>query len=243
MAWRIGTRVFAPGRAATVAVVILIPVFVGLGQWQLRRAESKRALTTQATAGQRQTVPLTAANAAALPRYQQIVLDGRYESAHQVLLDNMPSASGRPGYRVWTPLRLANGVLALVDRGWVPLGAARSELPRVDVDERPRVVHGVIDALPEPGLRLGKQDIGTISWPMVLNYPRQEDLRQLYGERLLPRLVLLDEGESQGYERRWQFNVGFSPERHIGYAVQWFGFAVTLLLIYIFVNLRKVENN
>lgn len=242
VAWRVGSRVFAPGRAATLAVLVLLPVFIGLGQWQLRRAEYKRTLTAEAAAGQQRTVVLTSANAATLARYQHVSVAGRFDSAHQVLLDNMPSEAGRPGYRVLTPLQLADGTLMLVDRGWVPLGTDRRQLPQVAVDATPRAVHGVVDALPAPGLRLGEQSLAA-SWPMVLNYPRQEDLNRLYGERLLPRVVLLDEGEPDGYERRWQFNAGVGPERHVGYAVQWFGFAVTLLLIYIFVNLRKVEKS
>jgi surfeit locus 1 family protein len=50
--------------------------------------------------------------------------------------------------------------------------------------------------------------------------------------------VLLDAGEPDGYLRQWQAP-GFPPIHHIGYAVQWFGLALTLFVIYIVTNLRE----
>ena len=45
---------------------------------------------------------------------------GTYDSTRQILLDNMPSQAGKPGYRVLTPLRrTCSDRLLLVDRGWV----------------------------------------------------------------------------------------------------------------------------
>ena len=51
---------------------------------------------------------------------------------------------------------------------------------------------------------------------------------------------LLDAGEPEGYLRQWQAP-GFPPLRHIGYAVQWFGLALTLFVIYIVTNLRHSD--
>jgi len=34
---------------------------------------------------------------------------------------------------------------------------------------------------------------------------------------------------------------GISPMRHIGYAVQWFGLALALLVIYVVTNLRRIS--
>ena len=51
-------------------------------------------------------------------------------------------------------------------------------------------------------------------------------------------LVLLDPGEPDGYVRNWSAP-GFPPMRHIGYAVQWFALALTLLVIYVVTNLRR----
>ena len=71
---------------------------------ELGRADEKRSLMALYEAGAASIVELDASSAAALPRYQQVQLRGRYDSQHQILLDNMPSQHGQPGYRVVTPL-------------------------------------------------------------------------------------------------------------------------------------------
>lgn len=241
MALRVGRRVFAPGRAATLATLALLPLFIALGGWQLQRADEKRELMTQAAAGRERTLALNAQNLAKLQRYQQVSATGRYDGERQILLDNMPSHSGQAGYRVLTPLSLADGAVLLVDRGWVPLGSSRETLPNIAVEGGERTVLGLLDELPEPGVRLGAATTSETRWPRVLNYPRRQELAALYGPRLLPRIVLLNDAEPDGYERQWRINSGFGPERHIGYAVQWFAMALTLAAIYIGVNLKRVE--
>ena len=59
-----------------------------------------------------------------------------------------------PGYRVWTPLRLADGAWLVVDRGWVAAHPDRRRLPEIAVGAEPREVSGFWRPLPRPGLRL-----------------------------------------------------------------------------------------
>lgn len=240
MQLRIGQKVFAPSLWATLLVAALLPVFISLGCWQLRRAEFKRVLMAQAAAGQINTETLSAVNADQLPRYQHVRLHGTFDNAHQVLLDNMPSAQGQPGYRVWTPMKLPDESIVIVDRGWISSGnGANRPMPQtLQVDENLRDVAGIVDELPRPGVRAGTAGIST-NWPQVLNFPNLMELRQLFGPKLQTRIVLMDADNADGFQRHWQIKQGFAPERHIAYAVQWFGFAVTLLVIYVVVNLKR----
>jgi surfeit locus 1 family protein len=50
--------------------------------------------------------------------------------------------------------------------------------------------------------------------------------------------VLLDANEPEGYVAQWQAP-GFPPLRHVAYAVQWFGLALALVVIYLATNLRR----
>lgn len=241
MSIRIGKRVFAPGLAGTLATALLLPCLLALGFWQLGRAEEKRSLVAAYEEGADRLVEVATAGALEqLPRYQRVRLRGRYEPARQVLLDNMPSRHGRPGYQVLTPFRLQQGGEVLINRGWVPLGATRESLPDIDVGGGARVVTGRLAALPEPGLRLGDPPLlEAPRWPVVLNYPTAQQLTDLYGEPVGEALILLDPQASEGYERAWEARFGFGPERHVGYAVQWFALAAALLAIYVGVNLRR----
>jgi surfeit locus 1 family protein len=90
-------------------------------------------------------------------------------------------------------------------------------------------------------VRAGDAGVQAGVWPQRLNYPTLPELTQLYGPALQSRIVLLDAEAADGFERLWQIELGFGPERHMGYAVQWFGMALTVFIIFIVVNLKRIE--
>lgn len=222
------------------AVLALFAVggFVRLGLWQLDRANEKQALIDQYENGRQSTVTLTAENADTLPRYQQIRVSGHYDPARQILLENMPAQSGRPGYRVVTPFQLEQGDWLLVDRGWIAPGATRADLPKIAVGGEPRTIVGRIDALPRAGLRMD-QGAQENTWPRVLSFPDQPTVERALGTKVRAGLILLDPAEPDGYERVWQARLPIGPERHIAYAVQWFALAAAVVVIYVIVNFRR----
>jgi surfeit locus 1 family protein len=233
-------RRFRPSLFGTVLLAVGLTAFVNLGLWQLRRADEKQALVTAVEQGQHTTVELTDAQPAALPRYQRVTARGRFESSRQFLLDNMPSAHGRPGFRVLTPFVLEDGRRILVDRGWIPMGAQREELPDVAVAADPRTLAGTLDELPRPGLRL--KDAGPArrdTWPQVVNFPEHASLEAALGTALLEPILLLDPNLPDGFEREWSARTQFTPERHVGYAVQWFTFAFVAVVIYLLLSFKK----
>lgn len=225
-------------------MLVALVAFARLGVWQLHRAAEKQALLTQFESGEINTVATVAMSSGdtdSLPRYQRVELHGRYDGEHQVLLDNMPSAQGQAGYRVLTPVALEQGGWLLVDRGWLPLGATRSELPDTTIDDKARTIVGRLDELPEPGVRPGDNPPTNpaASWPRVLSFPRYEELARALSRPLQRRIVLLDAAQPDGYERVWQAHFGFGPERHVAYAAQWFALAVAAVMIYLMMSLQR----
>jgi surfeit locus 1 family protein len=170
-------------------------------------------------------------------------LRGTYDASRQILLDNMPSSAGRPGYRVLTPLERSGALgWVLVDRGWVPLGTTRAELPEVAVGAGEREVIGILDGLPVPGLRVGPAAAADASgWPRVMLFPTEADVESVLGLDVESRIVLLDPSSPDGFERTWRPSIGFGPERHLGYAVQWFAFAIVAVVMLIALNLRRAR--
>ena len=214
-------------------------MLMSLGRWQLRRADEKRVLFDSFAAGTDAT-RLIDLGTPRLPRYQHIEASGHYDQARQILIDNMVNA-GRAGYFVITPFALTGGGWVLVNRGWVPLGASRADRPAIAVAGDTRRVHGRADNLPSPGIQLGTKDRLAPPYPVVAAFPTHAELAQLLGESswtTATDLVLLDPAEPDGYVRSWA-PPGFPPMRHIGYAVQWFALALTLLVIYVVTNLRR----
>jgi surfeit locus 1 family protein len=57
---------------------------------------------------------------------------------------------------------------------------------------------------------------------------------------LVPGLILLDPSAPDGFRRNWRPS-DFGPERHVGYAVQGFALAVTLVILYLAWAFRKTD--
>jgi surfeit locus 1 family protein len=242
MRLRIAGRVFAPRAWAALVTAAALAVFVSLGWWQIGRGREKQALVDSFARGTQSSVELDDdVTVDELPRFQHVRVVGRYDPARQILLDNMPSQAGRPGYRVLTPLvRDGAARLLLVDRGWIPLGPSRDELPRIDdVAAEHRAVSGRLDDLPAPGVRVGQAGApGDRRWPRVLNFPLPRDLEQVLGRSVESRILLLDPAAPDGYERGWRPALHVGAERHLGYAIQWFAFAIVALALFVVLSLR-----
>ena len=225
---------FTPRLLPTLATVAAVVVFALLGRWQLGRADEKRELVAAfEAAGPAVELP---DDSQVLPRYQRVVARGRYDTKHQFLLDNRIH-EGRPGVQVLTPLVLEGGGTMLVNRGWLPFGRTRQDLPDVAVAEDPRRVAGKIDELPRAGIQLAA--VASTGWPRLVNYPGMKDLEALSGGDYHARIILLDAAEPDGYVRDWRLH-GASPDRNLGYAIQWFAFAATAVAIWIGLSLRRV---
>jgi surfeit locus 1 family protein len=236
---KVGSRLFAPRPFTTLLTIVLIALLISLGRWQLRRADEKRLLFDSFAAGTDVTRPIDLGTPR-LPRYQHIEASGHYDQARQILIDNMINAD-RAGYFVITPFALTGGGWVLVNRGWVPLGASRAVRPTIPVTSDTRRLRGRADNLPSPGIQMGTRATLAPPYPVVAAFPNHAELARLLGESSWTKaadLVLLDPAEPDGYVRSWA-PPGFPPMRHIGYAVQWFALALTLLVIYVVTNLRR----
>ena len=218
----------------TLAAVTGVGILASLGAWQTHRGYEKRAQFEAFARAEGPTMPYGAEGGQA--RYAHVRLEGRYDPLHQVLLDNM-THDGRVGYRVLTPLRTSLG-LVLVDRGWMAAPARREELPDLPVTAEVRVVTGRIDDLPRAGIELKTSD--GVGWPRRLSYPDLSALRRIYAAPVAPSIILLDAAAPDGFLRDWRPG-GLPPERHFGYAVQWYGLSLALLVLFLVANFRKPD--
>ncbi|GGI46987.1 cytochrome oxidase assembly protein ShyY1 [Agromyces flavus] len=115
----------APRWAGYLALVIVFAIACSaLGTWQFnRRAEALAEVARIDANYDAEPVPV----AEALPdpaafdidqRWQVVALTGEYLHAEEVVVRNRPF-EGSTGFEVITPLRLTDGTVFMVDRGWI----------------------------------------------------------------------------------------------------------------------------
>lgn len=234
---------FRPPLIATLAVVLLVPGMVGLGMWQLKRADEKREL--QAQYDRRATAePLTLGaqlREAAELRFHRVRVRGEYETRYQLLLDNRIH-KGRPGYHVLTPLRIEDSELrVLVNRGWIELGADRQRLPAIETPVGAVEVLGVATVPAEHQFILGELEPVRATGPTVWQQLDLARYARAVPFKLQPVVILLDAASpAGGFVREWaRLDAGIAV--HQGYAFQWFALAATLLVLYVFFGRRAAR--
>ncbi len=157
--------------------------------------------------------------------YRPAHLIGDWQWEREFLLENRIH-QGQPGYEVLTPFELAHDkALVLVNRGWVgnpeAVGASTPW-----GDENP---HGVLYR-PNPGFTLGPTVSGEVRWPQTVLYLDIAALSDHLGRKIEAAVLVLDPAHPAAYTRIWQ-PVALSASRHYGYAIQWWGLALTLLVL------------
>ncbi len=239
-AMRFGKLEFTPGLWASLVTLVLLGLLMSLGFWQLDRAQQKRALLAGYNADRHATVIQLEPGLESYRdfNYQLASAAGRYDATRQFLLDNR-THNGRVGYHVLTPFMLrGRGAAVLVNRGWIDLGGSRDQLPDPVVASGSLTILGRIKLPASDSFTLGEEEPRT-GWPYRIQRVDTERLGQELGYPLLPVVVLLDPDQDGGFVRDWE-PLRFGPERNVGYAVQWFGLAAALLVIYLVVNTHKL---
>jgi surfeit locus 1 family protein len=225
----------------TLLTVLLLAAFVSLGRWQWQRGVGKQQLWEQFENSPAPAFTTHPPNFDTSERFSRVAFPARYEPAHQFLLDNRMH-DGQPGYEVLTPAVLNDGRRILVNRGWVPFSGYRDRLPDVAMTGAEATISGRVEELPAAGLASGRAPpAADDQWPKVTSFPTQKELEQALGQKISRRILLLDPGApgAGDFVRQWS-PPGLAPDRHFSYAIQWWGFAVVLLVLYFGLNFRKV---
>ncbi len=225
-----------------VAYLCLLPLLLALGIWQLKRADEKRAiLGLQQQQQSAESLALSAKSPDALDAYlyRPVQATGHYDSSHQFLLDNQVH-QGKAGFFVLTPLLLKQEKKAvLVNRGWVALGKTRADLPDVSVPQHEITLSGRINRFPRVGLQLAGAKIATPGWPSVVQVVDKALLSKQLAYPVFSFQIELDATAAYGFTRAWQQAYVMTPEKHTGYAVQWFLLALTLTVLFIKYGIDK----
>ncbi|MDR0779681.1 MAG: SURF1 family protein [Pseudomonadales bacterium] len=224
----------------TLLYVLLLPLLLRLGFWQLAREEEKRELLAVYESRQQEApVALAALNPADDLQYRQVHFTGHPDNAHFFLLDNR-IYRGQVGYEVLQAVRTEADAVVFINRGWAAQGATRADLPVLAPLPDPLEVRGSVYVPVGDPVVLGAAM--SDGWPRVievLDLPQMQAAAAFAGLRF-PYTVRVAEGAAGALVRYWPV-INLSPEMHRGYAVQWFAMALALTLLYLFYSTRPSE--
>jgi surfeit locus 1 family protein len=184
---------------------------IALGNWQSRRADEKRALAEHV---------------------QRIVVAGEFLPERTVLLDNKVRG-GRAGYEVVAPLRLAEGIHVLVNRGWIEAPPRREQLPEVVTPPgRLRIEGVVLSHLPRT-LKLGGPPKGPVRQSVELKEFAAES-----GLTLQAFVIQQHSDTPDGLARDWP-PPDAGIEKHQAYAFQWYSLAALAVVLALVLSFRR----
>ena len=224
----------------TAIVTLVLVLLISLGTWQMNRSEEKQQLLDRYE--QAPTLPaLVYAEIGSdweNRRFRKIQLSGYYDDQHQVLLENQVRNS-QPGYMVLTPFHIENeNRVVMVNRGWISQGDRAGKVPAVMVSSDQRSLTGLINHPPEVGMRIGSLDDSRAGWPKIVPYMDTDWLALQMGVDISPWIILLGENQPDGYIREWMPSVRMTPEKHKGYAFQWYSLAIALVFLFVAGSMR-----
>lgn len=219
--------------------LVVIAIFARLGVWQSQRAVEKQTMLDEAAQvlAARQPVGLeAAADPQRRARYEWASGTGEFADGAQWLLDNQ-QRDGRVGVRAYRVFVPDQGTPLLVDLGWLPVAGDRA-MPTVERPTGRIALEGLLEPPPSGGIALGAgmaRESG--GWLMLrVELPA---ISAAAGTPLAARVLRLDPASPLGYTRDLALLPNtLPPEKHRGYALQWFGLAAAVLLTALILTFR-----
>ncbi len=236
-----GPRVRKSPALLWLFALALIAGFALLGRWQLSRAVEKQAMldAVSRVLAERAAQPLAAAKD--LPTDQPYAWtrgSGRFLEAPALLLDNQRRGDA-VGVRVFRVFQPQPGQALLVDLGWLRMDGQR-DLPEVSAIRQSLVIEGLLTPPPATGLALGPAYVEAQPDRWLLTRVDLPALSKALKVELAPRVLRLDPEFPLGYARDLDVLPNtLPPERHRGYALQWFGLAAATFAFALFLSLRR----
>jgi surfeit locus 1 family protein len=228
-----------------VVVVGLAILFVNLGFWQLRRLEERRL---ENTVGESRFVEepqdLKVLLEAADDDYESLefrraTFTGQFHASDEVLIRSQVHQAVA-GFHVITPLVGEEGRAVLVNRGWVPLDADEVPVVAASPPEGEVTVTGWIRPTQTRGsLGPADPDQGRL---VTMNRVDIERIQEQMSYELEP--VYLSEIEEADGLPIPAPDPAFDEEGpHLGYATQWFSFALIGVIGYFFLMRRTARRS
>jgi cytochrome oxidase assembly protein ShyY1 len=229
-------------------VLALIAAMISAGFWQLRRLEEKKDRNDRISARTAQPIVpveglLTVDNTDNVGdlEYRRVQADGTYLLDQQVLVRSR-TFEAAPGSWVVAPLRLDDGTIVLVNRGWISNSGQLEAVPATyqQTDGEVTVI-GMVRRTETRG-RIGPVDPAEGTLENIARLDVARITKQLDGE-VLPGYVQLEQQSPQltTADPTPVPREALDEGPHLNYAVQWFIFTTVAIVGYPLILRRRAR--
>lgn len=243
MQFRFSSYIFNLSWTGLLVLIICVPLFIKLGLWQYNKAQLKQEIQTSYNASldnEALSLPARLDNLDEW-KYKKVKIKGHYETEYQILLDNQVEDS-RGGFHVLTPLKIeGSNDYVLVNRGWVAGGATHTDIPEFTTPEEAVEIVGLV-WVPSKKIFTLESKTEKSKWNPIWQHMDLERYQKSVAINVLPVVIKLDsKSNAGGFVRNWQLPAE-KIATNMGYAYQWFGFAIASILIFLYTSIKKVTN-
>lgn len=219
----------------SLVVLVMLGVLLALGTWQIQRLQWKLDLIeARRVALEGPPLPITAKDlspdrVADLPDFRRVTVSGTFLNDHEFYLASQFQGE-QSGWHVVTPLRLDDGSVVLIDRGFVPPDHKLPQTRSAGLSSGPVSVSGILRRPHRPGFFTPANQPHDNVWFLI----DPAAMAAQAGFDPLPDIVI----DADNTPNAGGFPIGGQTQTtldnpHLQYAITWYGLAGLLLIIYL----------
>lgn len=215
-----------------------------LGFWQIERAKQKQAFLDKINRSDEYVkIDFNAVSEQDIQNFKHVKLQAFTDSEQSILVENVIQ-NGKLGYQVLQlVIEKQSHKQLLINRGWIDGRANRKDIPTIDAPPYEWSISGRLSPI-HTQLLSGKAELEI--YPKLIRVPVLDlsivsQLEKQFAVAIEPYVIRLDEKNQGHFDIEWSW-VSMSPQKHLGYAFQWFGLSFAFLLISLFALIKKTKN-
>ena len=218
-----------------IFAIIFVPITISLGFWQLDRAQEKKEIIANYDK-LLTSEPISLNTKSTYKNWQPVTTMGRFKDT--VIFEDNAILSGRAGFKIYHLFENGDGSYVFVHRGFIERNMIKNNLPLIDTPTGKQSIKGSILIKQDNSF---VQDVEESDARIIQEFDIERlinkfpILKDRYLHPFLFNLDIRDKNKFLAIEKP----VNMAASKHIGYAIQWFGLCMALIILTIYAYRRK----
>jgi len=218
-----------------IFAIIFVPITISLGFWQLDRAQEKKEIIANYDK-LLTSEPISLNTKSTYKNWQPVTTMGRFKDT--VIFEDNAILSGRAGFKIYHLFENGDGSYVFVHRGFIERNMIKNNLPLIDTPTGKQSIKGSILIKQDNSF---VQDVEESDARIIQEFDIERlinkfpILKDRYLHPFLFNLDIRDKNKFLAIEKP----VNMAASKHIGYAIQWFGLCIALIILTIYAYRRK----